>query len=78
MFCSASIERDNGSTESNKEEYAIILFIIVPLLRVNNIYPTDFKLHVCRLLSLLGPSMGLTSLMSLQAAFKSASGARCQ
>lgn len=24
MFCSASIERDNGSTESNKEEYAII------------------------------------------------------
>ncbi|AYD44683.1 hypothetical protein DXZ79_13865 [Yersinia rochesterensis] len=39
---------------------------------VRALYSSYFKLHVRWLLSLLGPSMGLTSTRPLQAAFKSA------
>ncbi|CNF15269.1 Uncharacterised protein [Yersinia enterocolitica] len=39
---------------------------------LSRLYTSYFKLQVCWLHSLLGPSMGLTSARPLQAAFKSA------
>ncbi|KGA67802.1 hypothetical protein DJ55_4153 [Yersinia pseudotuberculosis] len=43
-----------------------------------SLYPSYFKLHVCWLLLLLVPFMGLASTRLLQVAFKSALGAECQ